>query len=245
RRKLLQAALSYYKDFLDQLHDNDLTREELLQGHARVATLLEAIGQRSDAQAVWNRASRMALTFGDGQGAFHLIPVNSRLRLLRLSPVQEELKLSEQQVRSVLELESQRNERDRQGSQGENLERQAVALLSPPQVRRLNQIFLQQRGLWAFEDTRVSAALALTPAQREALTTIQKEAQTASRVPGPVENRGEKPPMERALRHLTPEQKARWRELVGEPFRAALPPGDVVLCVGKLVLTMTPVGAGK
>src|SRR5207249_3354310 len=53
RRKLLQAALSYYEDFLKQRGQEQLTRDELLRGHARVATLLDAIGRPKDAQVAW------------------------------------------------------------------------------------------------------------------------------------------------------------------------------------------------
>jgi hypothetical protein len=123
RRKLLQVALSYYEDFIEQHKDNQLTREELLRGHARVANILEAIGRRQDAQAVRKQASRIALTIGDGHGSIRLVSPNRKLRLLRLASVQEELKLSPDQVRGILELEARRSERPRdlQGEQDQNM----------------------------------------------------------------------------------------------------------------------------
>jgi hypothetical protein len=254
RRKLLQAALSYYKDFLKQQTDNQLTREELLRGQTRVATILEAIGRPKDAEVAWNHAFQLAMTIGDGDATFHLVPANSKLRLLRLASVQKDLKLSPQQVRAILELEEKRNDRSRgkqgrgeggQASQDQASEEEVAKLLEPEQARRLAQLQVQQLGTRAFQDGAVSAALALTPEQRAAVAAIQKEAQATQRLPCKVGEAVKKAHLDRILGLLTAEQKSRWRELVGEPFAGGLPSGDLVLSMGKMTINLVPMGDRK
>jgi eukaryotic-like serine/threonine-protein kinase len=257
RRKLLQAALAYYKDFLEQQKDNELTRGELLRGYTRVAALLDASGRRADAEVVWNQAFQIALTFGDGEATFHLVPSNTRLRLLRLASVQEDLKLSPQQVRGVLDLESKRNEprREKTGprdegthapnDRGEALEKEAVGLLSPEQARRLEQLRLQQLGAWAFQESTVCDTLKLTPEQRETLASLEKENEATHRPPGAAADRRDRQPLDRVLRLLTEEQRSVWKGLVGEPFAGVLPPPDVALSLGRMVLNVSPAGASR
>src|SRR5262249_51139785 len=112
RRKLLQAALSYYEDFLQQQDHDQLEREELLRGHTPVATLLDAIGRGKDAQQAWNQVFHIALT-SDGHSAFYLVPANSKLRLLRLAGVQKELQLTPQQEKALLELKPKKGDGDK------------------------------------------------------------------------------------------------------------------------------------
>jgi serine/threonine protein kinase len=249
RRKLLQAALAYYKDFLQRTDDNGLDREELLRGHTRVATILDAIGRPKDARLVWNQVNRIALRLGDGQGIFYLVPTQSRLRLLRLASVQQELKLSPEQVRAVLELASKRTERPRAeqapNEPARDFEKEALELLQADQARRLGQLRLQQLGIRAFGDDAVTAALQLTPGQRKELAAIRKEAQTPQRLPDGMEERDNESLIKRSLAHLNPEQQSRWRELVGEPFKGVLPPGNLVLAVGALTIDVAPVSATR
>ncbi len=103
RRKLLEAALSYYSDFIKQHNDNKMTREELVKGYSRVLTLLAAMGRQKDAEAVWNQ---IALVAGDGQLAFHIVPPRSKLSLLRLKRVQDDLGMDQKQRQALRELES-------------------------------------------------------------------------------------------------------------------------------------------
>jgi hypothetical protein len=251
RRKLLQAALSYYEDFLEQQKDNRLTREELLRGHARVAAILDAVGRPKEAQIAWNQTVQLALAIGDGQGQFRLVPAYSNLRLLRLASVQEDLKLTPEQVRAVGELEARRQKRSQdkpppdgpaQASRGPEpaSEKDVGKLLKPEQARRLAQLRLQQLGVGAFQDDAVKKALALTPEQRKAVAAIRQEAQAPRGQPAAAPERGNQPPLDRAVGLLTPEQTARWRELVGEPFRGVLPPREFVLSVGKMTLEIAP-----
>ena len=234
RRKLLQAALAYYEDFLKQQDHNELAREELLRGHARVATILDAIGREKDAQVAWNQVFHIALTGTDGKAAIRLVPANRKLRLLRLASVQAELRLSSEQVQSIKALSAKVGE-----GKGAGIEKEALALLNRNQARRLNQLHLQQAGLWAFQDPAVSVALALDPEQRKTILAIQKENRST---PGA---RKRSLALERILSHLTLKQVSRWRELVGEPFAGTLPPAELVLTTGTFTINLVPVDGSR
>jgi serine/threonine protein kinase len=245
RRKLLQAALGYYEDFLKQHNDNQLTREELLRGHTRVATILEAIGRPKEAQLVWNQAINIALTIEDGQTMFHLVPANRKLRLLTLATIQKELRLNPQQVRAVNDLEVRRNKLARgeagpaPNDKAETIETAAVDLLKKDQARRLKQLLVQQAGLWAFQDPVVREALQLTPAQEETFAAFRSEFRAVQQKSDKMGDHERKWFVERFLAQLNREQRTRWVELVGEPFSGVLPPSDLTLNMGRMVIQMS------
>jgi serine/threonine protein kinase len=228
RRKLLQAALTYYEDFLKRQDHSQLAREELLRGHTRVAAILDAIGRDKEAQVVWNQVFQIALTNSDTQPSFHVVPAQSMLRLLRLVSVQNELKLSPPQAQAILDL----TPKGRGAKRWAN-EKEALALLNPEQISRLHQLHWQQAGLWAFQDPAIKATLDFSPWQRQAILAIRKEAQGSGA-------RGRGQAMERILKLFTEKQMSRWREFVGEPFAGELPPGELVLSVGRLTINVVP-----
>jgi eukaryotic-like serine/threonine-protein kinase len=248
RLRLLQAALCYYQELLERHDYKAGTREELLRGHARVATLLEAMGRPKDAQAAWIRVVKIVLG-GGGKGGGGLVPANGKLQLLKLPSVQKELGLSPQQVRAVFALESRRAERLRPGQsppgegrrvaekEAEAIDREALTVLNPKQAKRLGELLLQQARVWALEDPTLRAAIRLTPEQRQKIKVIQKEALGTPPGPGKAEERSKEPSLEHIVAVFTPEQTARWRELVGEPFPGVLPPGSLVLYVGRVTFT--------
>ena len=49
----------------------------------------------------------------------------------------------------------------------------------------------------------------------------------------------------RVLGLLGAEQKARWHELAGEPFAGVLPPGDLILSLGKMTFQIAPQSAAR
>ena len=229
RRKLLQAVLAYYKEFVQQHNDNQLTHEQLLRGYTRVATLLEAAGRREEATAAWNQTFSLVVTTQDGEGTLHFVPAaNNRLRLLQLAAVRDELKLSSKQVRTVRDLEA------KQEDQPEVIDPEIAELLEPKQAKRLEQLVLRQAGLWALTDAKVKDKLQLTAVQREALAAAQK----AARVTGSQQEA----PMDRIVWVLTPEQRKTWKDLIGEPFAGTLPPSQMRL-TGTFVIRMVSVHA--
>ena len=181
--------------------------------------------------------------FGRGGGmGFGLTPV----ALLSQKSVQEELKLSEDQLGKVKELAA----KQRGGGKGfkdlskeerqQRIEERAkasdkaiAAILKPEQVTRLKQISLQVRGARAFSDPQVASALKLTDDQKEKIKTIQEDARKDMRElfqGGGGEGAREKiaaarkATNEKAMNVLTPDQKATWKELTGAPFTGEITP---------------------
>jgi serine/threonine protein kinase len=220
RRRLLEEALSYYQGFLDQRRDDPRLRDELAASHARVNTLL---GELSALEGL------------------------SQFPLLTEPDVQKDLRLSPDQARRVKELADRRGARLRKGKEGPGLltreqlrqrmlevarvTEQAVAeILDSTQAARLRQVALQLRvrGPDGFTAAEVAEALKLTKDQRERLRAIQGGVERAwlVKLHQSMEQGG--PPChpedlwagdaeEQAMAVLTPAQKARWRELAGEP----------------------------
>jgi hypothetical protein len=231
RRKLLQAALKYYKDFIEQQNDDQLTHEELLRGYTRVATLLDAAGRRDDARVAWNQTFRIAIASTDGDAPFRLDPRRNKIRLLKLESVREELQLTPEQERAAAALTSKEN--GQVAAAGEEVPK----LLNAEQGRRLDQLLVQQAGAWAFVDPVVSEAVELTPAQRAALAATPKEPRTGD---GPPAEKGDGSAVDRISWVFTPDQHARWQKLIGEPFPGSLPPPELTFASGTFTIRLTP-----
>ncbi len=124
--------------------------------------------------------------------------------------------------------------------QAQDIEKDVAKLLSANQSERLEQLLLQQSGIWAFEDDDVCKKLGLTANQRQRLASIQEDVQQTQRRPG-LAARTQWPPMERALKLLTPDQQAHWHKITGDPFKGELPGPDLAYSVGgTFVVRMSP-----
>jgi hypothetical protein len=182
------------------------------------------------------------------------LPENGMMLLLGLKGVQEELKLSESQAKSVGLLAGYRtNLRNTSrnmssvnwSSQVQHLlarEKELLDSLEPEQAARLQQLAWQQRGPMAFGDPELGDALGMTAEQKESIRTILEAAKKAR--PGPGHGRGpgfgpDAGPRQLAARSneeeqnktknqllavLTPDQQAHWKEMTGEPFKGELNP---------------------
>jgi len=182
---------------------------------------------------------------GGGAGG----PGMSSSMLLGQKSVQEDLKLSEDQVKKLQEFQTSQREkfrglRDlsederRQKFQELSKEGQKVVdeTLQPEQKKRLKQIGLQlqlRMGAQAFSSPEVASALKITDDQKDKLKTIQEEAQKAGREirESAGDNREEarkkgaelrKQTEEKVMNVLTDDQKAKLKELTGEPFKGQL-----------------------
>jgi hypothetical protein len=166
------------------------------------------------------------------------------LALLSQKSVQNELKLSEDQVKKVKELtdkqrESFRGLRDlsqeeRQKKMQERTkanEKAVAEILKADQIKRVKQISWQLQGPRAFSDPAVADALKLTDQQKEKVKTIQQETRTARGDRQGGGNREEarkkaeaarKSANEKLMNVLTTEQKTKWKELTGEPFKGEI-----------------------
>jgi hypothetical protein len=198
RRKLLEAALEYYQEFIEQQRDYPSLHAELAASHFRVATILDAVGSPDEAVASMEQARNITEnlvrdhpTFPEYRKALSSIYYNldllqggGQLRLLLHKSVQEDLKLSENQVERAKQLsekraESFRGQRDlgleewhKKLAELATQEKALAELLQPEQVQRLQQIVLQQRGIRAFGEPEIARELQLTPEQKEKIRAI-------------------------------------------------------------------------
>src|SRR5262249_19357360 len=117
RRRLLEAALAYYQDFIDEHRDDPTIEAELAASHLRVATRLSEMGKRAEALAALEQARQLHERMGrdrplppELRGGFSSVYGNldlmraSQLNVLTQKPVQEDLKLSEEQARKINQL---------------------------------------------------------------------------------------------------------------------------------------------
>jgi serine/threonine protein kinase len=223
RRRLLEAVLVYYQDFIEQRRDDP--------------------GDRADLSATQERVKKILADLAALQGA-------GQLYLLNDAGVLDDLHADDDQRGRLAEFFRHQGERGmevfrefRQLTPEERRQRfldfaraneaAVAAILSPGQIRRLRQVALQARGPMAFREPDVAASLKLTAEQRERIRAIE-----ADTFFGPAEplRPGFAPPpsrkvFEQRLRAavdriqalLTEEQAKRWKEMTGEPFKGPLP----------------------
>lgn len=169
----------------------------------------------------------------------------AQLLLLRQKSVQKELMLSDDAVKKIMEFTNKESgeyaknlkldakERERKFDElGKANKKFLEDNLSAGQRRRLEQITLQVTGLYQLGRPEVVKALNLTEEQQTKFEEMQKEARKALEVILASTERAGKTEKLTKLREetnkkilaaLTDEQKAKVREIVGEPFR-----GDIV-----------------
>lgn len=176
--------------------------------------------------------------------------------LLSNKGVQKELKATDEQAEKLNTfaremMENQRGEfqnlRDlSQEERGEKMQQMARAhavelvkgmggILKPEQVKRFEQIQLQQSGAGAFSSPRVQEGLKLTDDQKTKLGEITEESGRSMReaFQGSQSDREgamkkfvelRKQATEKAVGLLTDDQKKSWKEMTGEPFEIVYEP---------------------
>jgi hypothetical protein len=222
RRRLLTSVLAYYQEFIERRR-GDRGEEGLLETRKRVEKILADLA---------------------------VLRASAQLNLLGQPPVLEDLHLDEGQRTRVRELaarpaeqwkEALRDlgrvsaaERGRRSlEQARANEADLKAVLTPEQLRRLHQIWLQADVAGAFREPEVAAALGLTDAQRDRIRTLEEEGflemlrvfrpdlLPVEAGKGPSQE-PRSPKNERLLEMLTEEQARKWRELTGAPIRGPL-----------------------
>jgi serine/threonine protein kinase len=272
RLKLLEAALEYYRQFIDQHGDDPALQAELVRSHYQVARLLSELDGRDRGLAYMEHAcvkfeQNVQAHPGDHRFRIGLVAMRDDLFLLRgggqvmllgHASIAEDLKLSEDQRAKVAGLRDKLNPhppRPPFGSQDLSHEQQrekvesavaanqkAVAeILRPDQVKRLKQIDWQLLGPLAFGNPEVASGLDLTETQSQQIRQIQREGFALPpphgqwRAGSPDEGRkrmeeAREQSVKRIVAVLTEEQKQKWQELSGQPFRGRIyfgppPPG--------------------
>ncbi|HEX2972745.1 MAG TPA: serine/threonine-protein kinase [Tepidisphaeraceae bacterium] len=224
RKEMLEASLSYYQSFLKDRKDDPSIGIELDAARYRVSTIL-----------------------GELSAFDTFFRVQFRVRVLLEGAVQEDLELSPEQVSQVRQMSwnlfskaesifrdlrqmTPEQKRERLSGMASTTETELGRILTSEQAERLRQIFWQVRGLSAFSDPEVSAALSLTKAQREQIATIQANFRDARFRPGPEPRNG--PPggpdhsqneaMSSILAELSSAQVETWKALIGRPFTKSI-----------------------
>ena len=163
--------------------------------------------------------------------------------LLRSPQVQQELKLTDQQRQQLEQLgeqwrEKMRGLRDlppeerRQKGEGmrAEVEKQLATILNEQQMKRLKQIALQVEGYAALERPEIADQVGLTKEQRQKIRDILRQA-AEKRREAFQQGQGDRQAAFQRMREirqwvdgeieklLTAEQKKKWQELVGAPFK--------------------------
>jgi serine/threonine protein kinase len=274
RREILQVSLKYYQSFIEQHGDDPSLQAELAASYAKVANLLSDLGADRDALGASENARRMyeklisehpsVQEFQDALAATqqHALYIQGCAQLYWLTEpsVQEDLKLSEDQIQKIgalnKQVQEQREawrgvERSKSNGSGKSEDRRRLfrsqaranadaiaAILDSDQERRLRQIGRQTGGTGVFFDPDVIAKLELTADQIDRFHQIQEQAWKASqeawRAGRDLRTNQEREAhwkktkeswraaKEQIMDGLTPIQKSRWQELVGEPFKGEI-----------------------
>ena len=169
----------------------------------------------------------------------------SGMMLLGQKSVQEDLKLSDDQVKEWKEFgEKMRKEREglrdlsreEAGKKMQELrkegEEKLAKLLDKKQAKRLKQITLQVQGASAYSNPEVAKALAFTDEQKKDIKAIQEDAGKQIREifqgEGTREEKfkkvGElqKTATAKALKLLTDDQRKTWKEMTGAEFKGKI-----------------------
>lgn len=186
---------------------------------------------------------------GAGGGNSFFVSPDATVTLLRTREVQTELKLEDDKTKKLDEINAEANrERSRLSAEysakmrelNQKSERDALGLLSDAQRQRAEQLKLQRQGTRAFATTEVAEKLGLTPEQRTAIGKLTGRTSSfgGGRVQNPNPNTTAEERLQQArdeaakrtaenrekiLALLTPEQRAKWSEMTGEPFKFPTP----------------------
>jgi Spy/CpxP family protein refolding chaperone len=175
-----------------------------------------------------------------------LVPAEGavQLMLLRQHDVQDELKLSKDQVQKIDEFAARQwktaQEAHKMGAEqgkakfeqlGKENELFIAGTLKHDQMKRLDQISMHVAGLLWVLDPKVEKEIKLTEAQKHKIKELHKQAHKEVEEAIHSSNKEARAAKLQVLRHaqrnllmgvLTDEQKAKWKELAGEPFKGKL-----------------------
>jgi hypothetical protein len=208
----------------------------------------DVISRRSDEQ---KQHLAIARNLGEGnrEGVQFAGPIapettTAQLLLLRQKSVQKELKLTDDNVKKIMEFTNKESneygkalrldatERERKIEELERANKKFLAdNLSAGQRKRLAQITLQVTGIYQLGRPEVAKVLNLTEEQQTKFEDLQKETRKAlEEIITSTERAGKTEKLaklreetnKKIMAALTDEQKAKAREIVGEPFKGEI-----------------------
>jgi hypothetical protein len=227
RTRMLDSALNYNRAFIDERRDDPAAAREVAEAETWTASLRDEL-------AIMHR----------------LVSIETEFQLLQDRGVQKELGLSDEVARQVRQLgrdllappkidpaiaedQTERERRDSLLKHSVDLHARLRPLLDDRQAERLQQLSRQARGLYAFTDPPIVDALSLTPDQKTAIGALEAELIESlnkgpfARMSPDDERRQTDAALGRALRELTPAQRATWTSLTGDPPADPLPPTGI------------------
>lgn len=211
RKRLLEAALEYYQEFIQQREEKPEAQAELAVTRDRVKSILDDLA---------------------------VLQADRQSYLLRESAVLDDLEATPGQREQLAQLIARREEPPRGRREVPTHEQRqqilAVAreheaalqtILRTEQRQRLGQIALQCLGPRALREPDVARALKLTAEQKERLRVIESEAFRSYWFRNKDSTKNENPleliqaAMQKSLEALTPEQLQQWHSMTGKPYR--------------------------
>jgi serine/threonine protein kinase len=218
RKRLLQSALKYYQEFIEQHREVSPIQAELEASRAKVETIL----------------SELATLMGTRQYIFlHQKHVQDELHLD--ADQREALARMDQKWHSAMRDMGQRTPEERERrfvALAQEQEAEVATILSPAQLRRFQQVALQCQGPAALLEVDVARTLKLTADQKKRIRTIEADMFAAlpkgpNRGPAAAEARRteedvRKTAHQRVQALLTEEQAQQWRALTGPVFDGAV-----------------------
>lgn len=219
KRNMLENALDYYEAFSERGPDGVRDSGELVAARQRTASILAQLTNIS-------KIERLRYNF----------------ELLRVGAVQDELKLTPQQIASAENFKPTRpafppSPGEKPDSAGINLsiaqegsesEAELAKILSPGQLQRLNQISRQLRGVSAFSDPDVISALSLSREQKLAAQDLQAQFSDLLHSPhmgpgGDHHSAAQRALVDRMVSQLAPSQLPIWEGLIGSTYNGPAP----------------------
>jgi serine/threonine protein kinase len=184
RRRMLVTALDYYKNFIDQRHDDPSTCKELEASRAKVEKIvneLTTLMRMDQYTLLQQKAVQDLLKLTDDQrkevaeipallqkaiGGFQELHANRGYAVAKL----------QQAIGGFQELHGSPSDLERQRLRlGQEQEKLVGRILDPNQLGRFRQIMLQSLGPAAFREPEVIEALKLTTAQCERIRAIEAD----------------------------------------------------------------------
>ena len=228
RKRLLETAIAYYKDFISQRRSDASDQAELIAVRDRLKkilddlTILEGAGQF---MLLSDRHVQADLGLSDSQRQ-KIEALSEEFAQRRLDSLHDFHQLSSPAGRSQFVELARANDHVMR------------ATLTETQLQRLEQIALQVQGPMVFDRTDIITQLHLTDTQRQAIRQIETEAfplpwnlvspGSGQRLSGGSRAVNVQGVIGKVLAKLTPEQLAQWKKLTGPPFKEIftfLPPG--------------------
>ncbi|HEY7329695.1 MAG TPA: serine/threonine-protein kinase [Gemmataceae bacterium] len=220
RRRLLESFLVYYQRLIDQRRDDPAATAELAASRARVRQILDDLALL---QGAWQHGLLKEEAIHDD------LALNPRQRE-QVQEITDSMARRWKEFVQDLSRLSHEKRRERFVSMIRVTETDIGKVLTPVQRQRLRQIDLQRKGEKAFEEPDVVTALTLTAGQREQVRILREKACSDKRRHSEGEasessaaDSGASIVSQIVADVLTKEQRQRWRELSGEPFKGPLP----------------------